>query len=166
MAPACARARSAGPSPWWRIASGARFRRSWGCPTERGLPAGQHHCGCAFGQVAVSPNRAPGAPGQVGRKIEPGAALGGPGQVTIQSASGSLSRGRWRWAGMRRRLHPKRLGRRGPGAGRFRTRAPASADPAHGVITDHDHPGRGSGPARAVLCPSDVSRAAGLERAR
>jgi hypothetical protein len=34
-------------------------RRSWGCPTERGLPAGQHHCGYAFGQVAVSPNRAP-----------------------------------------------------------------------------------------------------------
>jgi hypothetical protein len=58
-----------------RIASGARPRLSWGRPTERGLPAGQLHCGSAFGQVAVSPNRAPGAPGQVGRKFEPGAAL-------------------------------------------------------------------------------------------
>jgi hypothetical protein len=74
--------------------------------------------------------------------------------------------GRLRWAWMRRRLQPKRLGRRVPGAGRFRTRAPVSAGRAHGVITDHHHPGRGSGPARAVLCPSDGSRTAGLEGAR
>ncbi len=31
---------SAGPSPWWRIASGARLRRSRGYRAERGQPAG------------------------------------------------------------------------------------------------------------------------------
>jgi hypothetical protein len=70
VASAFARAPSAGSSPWWRIASGARLRRSRGYRTKRGLTAGQHHCGCAFGQVAVSPNRAPRAPGQVGSKVE------------------------------------------------------------------------------------------------
>ena len=169
MAPARARALSAGPSPWWRIASGARPRRSWGRPTERGLPAGQHHCGSAFGQVTVSPNRAPGAPGQVGRKIEPGAAPGGHGHVTIQSAfwlalSRQVTLGRVASPPTAQATRTPRPGRRAvpdAGAGIF---APSSGP--QGVITDLDHPGRGSGLARAVLCPSDGSRTAGLECSR
>ncbi len=42
----------------------------------------EHPCGCAFGQAAVSPYRASGRPGQVERKVEPGAAPGGHGHVS------------------------------------------------------------------------------------
>jgi hypothetical protein len=130
-----------GPSPWWRIASGARLRRSWGRPTERGLSAGQLHCGSALSQVAASPIRAPGAWGQVGRKFEPGAALGGQ----IQPASGQLTHGRWRCS----RTSPQATaigngppGGRGLGAGAGKAGIPGRSRPAL-------HPGHGADPACA-----------------
>jgi hypothetical protein len=94
-----------GLAPWCRARARALCtgpsHRGGGSPVARGLAChgvARLSAACQLsaslwkrdlsvsGQVAVSPNRATGAPGQVGRKIEPGAAPGGHGQVTIQSA--------------------------------------------------------------------------------
>jgi hypothetical protein len=115
VAPAFARARSAGPSP----CGGSPASRGFAGLGNTGLSAVcQPACTSAdafSAKLAVSPNWVPWGPGQVGSKDEPGAALGGHGQVTNQSATGSLTRGRWRRRRMRCWLPPKRLGCRGPG---------------------------------------------------
>jgi hypothetical protein len=79
VAPAFARACSAGPSPVWRISSVTRPRRSRGHRTERGPTAGRHHCGCILGRAGSRLARGPAGPGQARCTDGPGSALGGPG---------------------------------------------------------------------------------------
>ncbi len=76
-----------------------------------GITANAH-----LANLAVSPNRVPWGPGQVGSKVEPGAAMGGHGLAhSFQQATGQLTRGRRLRRRMRCWLPPKRPGRRGPG---------------------------------------------------
>jgi hypothetical protein len=127
VAPAQARACSAGPSPVWRIASVTRPRLSRGCRTERGQTAGRHHCGCVLGLVGSQPEPDPWGPGQVCRTDGPGAALGGLGSAhPHQPASGLLTSGRRGANGLitswRHRTPRRGLGR-GPRPGRATRRS-------------------------------------------
>ncbi len=83
MALVLARALSAGPSPpaWWRIASGARLRQSRGHRTERGLPAGRASLRVCIQSNGSQLDPGPRPPGQIGRKVELGVALGGHGHA-------------------------------------------------------------------------------------
>jgi hypothetical protein len=162
VAPARARACSAGPPPVWRIASVARLRRSRGYRTERGLIAGRHHCGCALGQTGGQPE-----PGPVGARssLTNVRARSRVGLATVESpinrpVARSIPAGGVA-AGHAAGYRSGDSDAAGPGAGPTRTWSAGLE-----AITDCAHLGHGSGLARAVLCPSDASRTAGLALAR
>ncbi len=152
VAPAFARARSAGPSPVWRIASGARLRRSRGYRTERGLSAGRHHCGCAFGQIGSQPE-----PGPMGARSSWKQGRAGSRDGLPRSCS-PIPTGHWpahsRQAACGRMRHHSSPSAPSPGpwapGGRGLGRGLRQVGD-HGAITAHVCPGHGPGPRMRMI---------------
>jgi hypothetical protein len=162
-APYCLRVwrRGAGPCSctvrWADTLVADRQRRRRAAALVTGTPGrarpaswSERHRGCAFGQVAVSPNRASGRPGQVGRKVKPGVALGGQGHAhpINRPLASSLAAGGATVGCVTSYCHPSQTpGARAPGGCRLGCRYWQARD--LGAITAHDCSGHGAGLARA-----------------
>ena len=158
VAPAFARACSAGPSP----CGGSPASRGLAGLGDTGLSAachGQLACTTAdalSAKSAVSPSRDPLA---WGRPVKFDAKTG---REPRWAATVHLTLLNRQWPAHARQvacgrahLHPSppALGPRAPGGTRTRTRAPASSD--HSAITDHVSPGHGPGPR---MCTITIAR--------
>ena len=172
VAPSFARAWSAGPPPEWRIASVMRLRRSRGRRTERGSTAGRHFCGSALGPAGSLPE--PGLLGpvkfdyltsRVPRRADPGPTTLIPRPVARSRPAGGVRVGSPPAGATGCHGPDSDAGRTGSG---HPAMMPGDQVPRAGrsVITGPANSGHGLGPCSRGLCPSDASRAAGLDHSR